>query len=68
MFNVYPISAFFIPVCDFLKAGAFDELPFRKGDRIEVTKHSDDGWWIGKLNDMEGLFPVNAVQAVVEKK
>jgi amphiphysin len=44
---------------------ADDELPFLAGDTIEVIDSSDEGWWKGRCNGKEGLFPTNYVQ---EKK
>ncbi len=42
-------------------AEADDELTFNVGQLIEVVATSDDGWWKGKCNGKEGLFPVNYV-------
>lgn len=42
-------------------AEADDELNFNFGDLIEVIATSDDGWWKGRCNGSEGLFPVNYV-------
>ena len=39
-----------------------DELPFQEGDRIEITAIDDEGWWAGRCNGQEGLFPSNYVQ------
>lgn len=39
-----------------------DELPFSVGDKIEVTEKADGGWWKGKCNGKEGLFPTNYVK------
>eukprot|EP00511_Aplanochytrium_stocchinoi_P010951 CAMPEP_0204872480 /NCGR_PEP_ID=MMETSP1348-20121228/38341_1 /ASSEMBLY_ACC=CAM_ASM_000700 /TAXON_ID=215587 /ORGANISM="Aplanochytrium stocchinoi, Strain GSBS06" /LENGTH=824 /DNA_ID=CAMNT_0052027371 /DNA_START=76 /DNA_END=2550 /DNA_ORIENTATION=- len=39
------------------KAKEANELTFRKGDSIEVLKRSPSGWWDGRLNGREGLFP-----------
>lgn len=40
---------------------ADDELPFIKGDVIEVLDDSDEGWWTGLCKGKEGLFPSNYV-------
>lgn len=44
-------------------AEAEDELSFNVGELIEVLATSDDGWWKGKCNGREGLFPVNYVDS-----
>jgi hypothetical protein len=45
-----------------IDAEAEDELTFKAGDMIEVIETSDDGWWKGRINGKEGLFPVNYVK------
>jgi len=40
---------------------ADDELPFSKGDKVEVLKTEEGGWWYGRCNGREGLFPVDYV-------
>jgi hypothetical protein len=40
---------------------ADDELPFNKGDKVEVLKTEKGGWWFGRCNGKEGLFPVDYV-------
>ena len=35
------------------------ELSFRTGDLIKVLSKDDEGWWMGSLNGMTGLFPSN---------
>ncbi|CAB4002121.1 growth factor receptor-bound 2 [Paramuricea clavata] len=39
------------------------ELEFKRGDIIEVIEKDDANWWKGKLNNNEGLFPSNYVEA-----
>jgi len=39
-----------------------DELTFSTGDVIEVIDLSDEGWWRGRFNGAEGLFPANYVE------
>ena len=41
-----------------------DDLVFREGDRIKVTKktESTDDWWEGELNGIHGSFPANYCQ------
>ncbi|XP_077381494.1 SH3 domain-containing protein 19 isoform X2 [Festucalex cinctus] len=36
---------------------AADELSFKRGDRILITRHIDDEWSCGRLNGKEGIFP-----------
>lgn len=45
-------------------AQADGDLSFKTGDRIEViTKtESQEDWWTGRLNGMQGVFPGNYVQ------
>lgn len=40
------------------------DLSFKVGDRIEIVKktESQEDWWTGRLNGMEGVFPGNYVQ------
>ncbi|KAI8363113.1 hypothetical protein B0O80DRAFT_432756 [Mortierella sp. GBAus27b] len=40
------------------------DLSFRKDDRIELIERTADvnGWWTGKLNGRQGIFPGNYVQ------
>lgn len=39
------------------------ELSFNEGDRIEVLNKDPSGWWTGRLNGVEGIFPYNYTQA-----
>ena len=32
------------------------------GDMLEVLEMAEGGWWRGRLNGKEGLFPVNYVK------
>uniref|UniRef100_A0A060TBE5 ARAD1D34606p n=1 Tax=Blastobotrys adeninivorans TaxID=409370 RepID=A0A060TBE5_BLAAD len=45
-------------------AQAQGDLSIRAGDRIEVVQRTADanGWWTGRLNGQQGLFPGNYVQ------
>ena len=43
------------------EAEADDELDFSVGDRVEVLKTEDGGWWYGRCHGKEGLFPVTYV-------
>lgn len=40
------------------------DLPFRKGDVIDIVKRSDtaDDWWTGINNGLTGIFPANYVE------
>ncbi|KAL6931676.1 hypothetical protein ACO0R3_003141 [Hanseniaspora guilliermondii] len=40
------------------------DLTIRQGDKIEVLDRATDpsGWWLGRLNGVEGNFPANYVQ------
>lgn len=38
-----------------------DELEFKVGDKVEVLETMEGGWWKGKCNGKEGLFPVTYV-------
>lgn len=44
--------------------GQGDELSFREGDRIRVTRKtaSNDDWWDGELNGVKGPFPANYIE------
>ena len=43
------------------KASEDGELEFKMGDLIEVIERNEDGWWKGRVNDREGVFPANYV-------
>lgn len=42
------------------------DLPFRKGDVIDILKKSDtaDDWWTGRSNGVTGIFPANYVELI----
>lgn len=40
-----------------------DELNFSAGDLVEVIDKPDGGWWRGRFNGKEGLFPSNYVKS-----
>ncbi|OAD69929.1 hypothetical protein PHYBLDRAFT_171952 [Phycomyces blakesleeanus NRRL 1555(-)] len=50
-----------VALYDFTGVGD-DELNLRQGDRIEVTKKEENGWWEGVLNQKVGIFPANYVR------
>ncbi|CAL8101968.1 unnamed protein product [Orchesella dallaii] len=39
-----------------------DELSLKEGDVIDITLEHESGWWKGKCNGKEGLFPANYVE------
>jgi len=41
-----------------------DELTFREGDIISLTKKVDPEWWEGQLNGKIGMFPANYVEEI----
>lgn len=43
-------------------ATADDELTLRCGDRVTVLEKHDDGWWLGRAGDRQGVFPGNYCQ------
>ncbi|KAL9972092.1 hypothetical protein ACROYT_G018333 [Oculina patagonica] len=43
---------------------AIDDLSFNAGDEITLVKKIDDGWYIGRLGDQEGMFPVKFVEII----
>lgn len=45
-----------------------NEISLRKGDIIKVTKHIDEGWWIGTCNGKNGMFPSNYVSIIEDEK
>lgn len=41
-----------------------DELCFKNGDIITLTRTPEGGWYEGTLNDMTGWFPSNYVEPI----
>lgn len=41
-----------------------DELSFQPDEIIEIIKEDPSGWWTGKLNGREGLFPSNYIEKI----
>jgi hypothetical protein len=39
-----------------------DELAFKVGDKIEILKKDESGWWEGRLRGKKGIFPSNFVE------
>lgn len=42
------------------------DLPFKKGDVIDIIKKSEttDDWWTGRNNGVTGIFPANYVELI----
>lgn len=42
------------------------DLPFKKGDVIDILKKSEttDDWWTGRNNGVSGIFPANYVELI----
>jgi amphiphysin len=61
--NAAPVAVYATALYDF-DAQQDGDLPIRVGERIEiVAKTADaDGWWRGRVNGREGLFPGNYVR------
>lgn len=43
---------------------AMDDLSFNAGDEIVLVKKIDDEWYVGRLGDQEGMFPVKFVEII----
>jgi len=58
-----PVIEYVTALYDF-DAQADGDLSFKAGDRIEIVKktESQEDWWTGRLNGVEGVFPGNYVQ------
>lgn len=44
--------------------GSVDELSFKAGDEIFVVNEVLEGWWMGELGGVKGLFPTGHVEVV----
>ena len=44
------------------------DLTLNVSDIVTVTEQGDDGWWKGRLNDKEGLFPSHCVQLLKSRQ
>jgi SH3 domain-containing kinase-binding protein 1 len=44
-----------------------DELTLPVGEIVEVIDEEEEGWWRGKLNGKEGVFPSNFVEVIKEE-
>mmetsp|Transcript_9470 Transcript_9470/g.13046 ORF Transcript_9470/g.13046 Transcript_9470/m.13046 type:complete len:514 (+) Transcript_9470:59-1600(+) len=43
-----------------------NELSFKEGDILLITRTDDSGWWVGKLDGKVGLFPGNYCELLDE--
>lgn len=43
---------------------AIDDLAFNAGDEIVLVKKIDSDWYIGRLGDQQGMFPVKFVEII----
>ena len=57
-----PDVEYAIALYDYVGDSDLQQLDLKKGDKIEVIKKTDSGWWTGILNGKKGLFPINFVQ------
>ncbi|CAK9441527.1 uncharacterized protein LODBEIA_P53950 [Lodderomyces beijingensis] len=61
-YNTPPPSAETCTALYDYNAQAQGDLTFPAGAVIEVINKNDPGWWLGKYNGIEGVFPSNYVQ------
>ena len=47
-------------------ADNIDELSLEPGQVVEVLAEEEEGWWRGKLDGKEGVFPSNFVEIIEE--
>ncbi|PSN41936.1 hypothetical protein C0J52_06427 [Blattella germanica] len=45
-------------------ANLYDELNLQPGDVIKIHDKQADGWWLGELNGVVGIFPATYVQEI----
>ncbi|GLH02880.1 Drebrin-like protein [Gryllus bimaculatus] len=45
-------------------ANLYDELNLRPGDIINIHEKQADGWWLGELNGVVGIFPATYVEEI----
>jgi len=45
-------------------ANMFDELTIRSGEIINVHDKQDDGWWLGELRGVVGIFPGSYIELI----
>jgi len=51
---------------DFVGDPALGQMSFSAGDKIEILKKHNSGWWTGELRGTKGLFPMNFVEVIQE--
>lgn len=44
-----------------------DELSLELGQIVEILDEEEEGWWKGRLHGVEGVFPSNFVEPIVEQ-
>ena len=44
-----------------------DEIALSVGDVVEVLEEEDEGWWRGRLDGKEGMFPSNFVEMIKDE-
>ncbi|KAF5312743.1 hypothetical protein D9619_003107 [Psilocybe cf. subviscida] len=61
-----PQVTYVVALYDFV-AQADGDLSFNSGDRIELVEKTDsaEDWWTGKLNGVQGVFPVISRRALM---
>lgn len=73
--GVLPVTSLCTAMHDY-ESTADDELTIHRGDLVEIISKDhavsgDDGWWMGKVGDQQGIFPNNYVsdsQFILEKE
>ena len=45
-----------------------DELSLALGDVVEILGDDEEGWWRGRVNGKEGVFPCNFVEPIPEEE
>ncbi|XP_066964589.1 uncharacterized protein Nost isoform X3 [Macrobrachium rosenbergii] len=46
------------------EANMYDELTIKTGDIIGITEKQPDGWWVGELDGVVGIFPATYVEEI----
>lgn len=46
------------------EANMYDELTIKTGDIISITEKQPDGWWVGELDGVVGIFPATYVEEI----
>ena len=57
----------FVKVTFDYDASQEDELELKVGQIIELLEDDDDGWWKGKINGKQGMFPSNFVEVIKDE-